>query len=343
MSKQSKTVTVMPGGKIFSVEEGESILDAAIRLGHAFPYSCRDGACGTCKGKLISGQVQYPGKIPPPGLKSGEQEQGFVLFCQASALTDITIEVEELSAMAGIPIKNLPCRVVNLEKLCHDVILLQLKLPQTENFKFLAGQYLDIIMKDGRRRSFSMANPPHQAAVLELHIRHVPGGAFSGYVFNELKEKTILRLRGPLGSFFLREETANPIIFVAGGTGFAPIKSIIEHALQQNITRPMHLFWGVRTLRDLYLADLAQSWTQQYPLFKFTPVLSHPLAEDEWQGETGWITQTVAKHYPDLSSMEIYAGGPPAMIQAGNELFFTLGLAKNHYFYDSFEYAKDKK
>ena len=149
----------------------------------------------------------------------------------------------------------------------------------------MAGQYIDFVLKDGRHRAFSMANPPHDDAFIELHIRHVEGGEFTDYVFNQLEEKTVLRVEGPHGSFHLREDSDRPIILMAGGTGFAPIKGIIEHAVAEGIKRPMHLYWGVRAKEDLYLNELAEQWVATVPGFRYTPVLSQPNAADQWQGE----------------------------------------------------------
>jgi len=337
----SKTITVQPSGHQFTVEDDEPILEGALRSGLAFPYSCRDGACGTCKNKLLQGRVHYPDGTLPPALTEQEHQKGLQLFCQARALSDCTIEVEEISAMEDIPVKTLPCRVAKLEKLTHDVMGVFLTLPKNEHLRFLAGQYIDIIMRDGRRRSFSIANAPHDDEMLELHIRHVQGGAFSDFVFEGLQEKAILRFKGPLGSFFLREDSDKPVIFMAGGTGFAPVKGIIDHAIHIGMRRTMHLYWGVRSKRDLYMPQVVQQWQQDGHIDKFIPVLSEPQPEDEWQGRTGYVTESIAEDFKDLSDFEIYAGGPPQMILSGRALFYPLGLSEKRYYYDSFEYAKE--
>ncbi|MFB3047002.1 MAG: CDP-6-deoxy-delta-3,4-glucoseen reductase [Acidiferrobacterales bacterium] len=331
-------VRVEPSGHEFSVEPGEPILAAALRAGLALPYSCRDGACGSCKGKIVSGSVDY-GEYEKKALSDEERSAGKALFCQAVPQEDLVVEVREVSAAAGIAIKILPGRVMRIEHLAHDVMAVYLKLPQTQRLQFLAGQYIDILLRDGRRRSFSLANPPHDDEFLQLHVRHVPGGQFTGHVFGEMKERDLLRLQGPFGIFFLRDDSNLPILFMAGGTGFAPIKSIVEHAFAKGETRPMHLFWGARCERDLYLHELALSWDQQYENFRYTPVLSEPQPEDDWQGRTGWVHEVLSADYPDLSGFEVYASGPPPMIEAGRDAFFKHGLADDRFYFDSFEFS----
>lgn len=332
-------VHIEPSGHEFVVEEGESILDAALRQGFAFPYGCRNGACGSCKGKVLAGEVAY-GTLPS-ALSEADEEQNIAVFCQAEPCSDLRIEVREIGAAKDIPVKVLPCRIAALERLAHDVMKVQLKLPVTERLQFLAGQYLDILMRDGRRRSFSLANPPHDDAFLELHVRHVPGGRFSGWLFEQAKAKDLLRIEGPLGSFFLREETDRPIILLAGGTGFAPIKGIVEHAISEGLTRPMHLYWGARACRDLYLDELARGWAERHAHIHYTPVLSEPLPEDEWSGRTGYVHQSVLEDFEDLSEFEVYASGPPPMVQAAREAFPGKGHNPDNFYSDSFEYAAD--
>ncbi len=222
----SHTVTVRPSGHEFVVDADETILEAGLREGLALPYGCRDGACGSCSGRLLAGRIEYQG-ARPPGLSAEDEAVGKALMCQARALTDLEVEIREVGAAKGIEVKILPCRVAKLERLADDVMVLKLQLPKTERLQFLAGQYIDIIMRDGRRRGFSLANAPHDDEYLELHVRHVPGGRFTRQVFNDMKEKTILRFQGPLGAFFIREDSARPLILMGGGTGLAPLKSII--------------------------------------------------------------------------------------------------------------------
>ncbi len=335
------TIRIEPSGHIFTADAGEKILDAAMRQGITLPYSCRDGACGTCKAGLRSGDVDY-GSYEDKAMSVAEREAGKVLLCQARALSDLVIEAHELVTPAGIVIKTLACRVAKMERAAHDVMILQLTLPQNQRLNFLAGQYIEILLKDNQRRSFSLANPPQAADFLELHVRQVPGGVFTDHVFLQMRERDLLRFRGPLGTFFLREQSARPMLFVAGGTGFAPIKGIIEHALAANIRRPMHLYWGVRAQRDLYRQALAESWTQAYAPLRYTPVLSEPAPQEPWSGRTGFVHDAVVADYPDLSQHEVYASGPPVMIEAIKRSFFARGLAPEHLFFDSFEFAHVK-
>jgi CDP-4-dehydro-6-deoxyglucose reductase len=227
------------------------------------------------------------------------------------------------------------------EQLAHDVIRLHLKLPEGQRLQFLAGQYLDFILRDGRKRAFSIANAPHDDTFIELHVRHVEGGEFTDHVFSAMKDKEILRIQAPLGRFTLREESQRPLIFVAGGTGFAPIKGMIEHAFHTGIHRSMHLYWGVRSKRDLYLPDLPVQWERTHSNFRFIPVLSEPDAD--WAGRTGFVHQTVAADHPDMSGFDVYMAGPPVMVQAGRRAFEDAGLTLEHMFSDAFEYAADSK
>lgn len=333
-------VRIEPSGHSFCVEYDETILDAALRHGFALPYGCRNGACGSCKGKLIEGDVSY-GENFPPALSDDEMERGLALFCSARPKGDLVIEVREIGAAKDIPVKVLPCRVAKMERLNDDVMRLYLKLPATERLQYLAGQYIDFLLKDGRRRSFSIANAPHDDELLELHIRRVEGGRFTSEVFSKLKEKAILRFEGPLGSFFLREDSRGPIILMAGGTGFAPIKGIIEHAISEGMTRPMHLYWGARARADLYLDSLARQWAREHAHIDYTPVLSAPKPDDDWHGRRGYVHEAILADFGDLGPYQIYASGPPQMVKAGQTAFTERGLDPDNYFFDSFEYAAD--
>lgn len=331
-------VRIEPSGHTFTIEDGETVLEAALRHGFMLPYSCRNGACGSCKGRVLAGEVEL-GQYEERALSEEERRSGKTLFCRARARSDLVIEAKEIGVAKGIVIKTLPCRVVRMERVAHDVMILELKLPQSERLQYLPGQYIDILLRDGTRRSFSIANAPHTGEHLELHVRHVPGGVFSGHVFTKMKEKDLLRFRGPLGTFFLREESDRPIVLVAGGTGFAPIKAILEHAFAKGAKRPLQLYWGVRARRDLYLPDLPAAWVRECANFRYTPVLSEPLPQDRWDGRTGLVHEAVLQDYPDLGQYEVYASGPPAMIEAIKQTFRKHGLADDRLFYDSFEYA----
>lgn len=334
-------VRLEPSGQEFLAETNETVLAAALRQGHALAYSCRNGSCATCKSRLISGSVDY-GSYDEAALSTEEKASGKVLLCQAVPKSDLVVEARELATASHIPIRLLPARVAQLERAAEDVMIVRLKLAAGTRLEFLAGQYIDILLKDNKRRSFSLANAPQHDEFLELHIRHVPGGYFTTQVFTSLKERDLLRFQGPLGTFFLRIESVRPIILVAGGTGFAPVKSIIEDALARGETRPMHLYWGVRARRDLYRHALAESWQASHPGFRYTPVLSEPAAEDQWSGRRGWVHEAVIADYPDLSGAEVYASGPPAMIHALKKAVREHGLPDDQLYYDSFEYTPNR-
>jgi len=338
----SYKVHVEPSGHEFEAEGEESVLDAALRHGYAFPYGCRNGVCGSCKGRLLSGNVHYAEDMLP-GLEGEPAGSDAALFCQALPRSDLRIQVHEVESVAEIAVRTLPCRVVRIDHLADDVIRLFLKLPEGQRMQFLAGQYIDFLLGDGRRRAFSIANAPHDDQFIELHIRHVDGGAFTAYVFEQMKEKTILRFEGPLGTFFLREDSDRPIIFMGGGTGFAPLKGMIEHAFQIGVERPMHLYWGVRAKPDLYLPELPGRWVREHANFRFTPVLSEPRPEDNWTGRTGFVHQAVLQDYPDLSDFEAYISGPPVMVEAGRREFLAHGMAEDAMYSDAFEFAADSR
>jgi CDP-4-dehydro-6-deoxyglucose reductase len=332
-------ITIQPSGHEFQVAENESVLDAALReKGSVLPYGCRNGTCGSCMGTLMSGEVVYPDGRPP-GLSESEQAGGKVLLCQARPRSDLVIEAREVKTGGDIAVKMLPCRVEQRELLAPDVMRLFLKLPNNERLQFLAGQYVDILLADGRRRGFSLANPPHADELLELHVRHVPGGVFTDYVFDKMKDKALLRFQGPLGTFFLREDSPRPIILMGGGTGFAPLKGMLEHVFHIELDRPLHLYWGARAKGDLYLDELPRRWAADHPNFRYTPVLSEPRLEDGWMGRTGWVHEAVAADYPDLSGYDVYMSGPPPMIEAAKPVFVAQGLPAEQLFYDSFEFS----
>ncbi|MET0066948.1 MAG: CDP-6-deoxy-delta-3,4-glucoseen reductase [Candidatus Thiodiazotropha sp.] len=330
----SHRVQVEPSGHQFTVEEDETILEAAIRQGVNLPYGCRNGFCGDCRATLKNGAVHYPDGVPPV---MAEHEQEACYTCQAHPGSDITLGIVEITQSQDIQTRIMPCKIDRIERLNDDVIRLYLKLPEGERLQFLAGQYLNFVLQDGTRRAFSIANAPHDDDFIELHIRHVSGGTFTDMLFNGMQEKTILRIEAPLGSYYLREDSHKPIIFMGGGTGFAPLKGIIEHAFQIGVDRPMHLYWGVRSRVDLYLSELPERWASENANFRYIPVLSEP--DPDWQGETGWVHDTVLANHPDLSNYEVYMSGPPPMIEAGKQAFLSHGLSGEALFSDSFEYG----
>jgi len=334
-------VTLKPSGQQFQVDESETILAAALRQGLVLPYGCKNGACGSCKGKLLEGSVDY-GVYQKRVFTDEEKAQGKALFCQAKPLGDVVIEARAVGAAKGIVIKTLPCRVQSLERVADDVIVLRVKLPANEKMKFLAGQFIEFLLKDGTRRSFSMANPPHDAELVELHVRRVAGGNFTQHVFEKMKERDILRFEGPLGVFFLREESPKPIVLVASGTGFAPIKSLVEDALQRGLERPMTLYWGGRRPKDLYMNALAEKWASDHASFKYVPVVSEALPEDQWQGRTGFVHRAVMHDFPDLSGHQVYACGVPIMVDSARRDFTAAcKLPEDEFYADSFTTQAD--
>jgi CDP-4-dehydro-6-deoxyglucose reductase, E3 len=327
-----------PGNHSFDVEPGETLLAAALRQRVGLPYGCRNGKCGSCAAELLSGRVAYP---------SGKTEalegkpEGTCLACQAVPETDLVIGVTEVQSVTAIEVRTLPCRVVRKEQLNHDVVRLYLRLPEGQRLQFFAGQYLDFILRDGRKRAFSIANAPHDDELIELHVRHVPRGEFTDYVFDSMKERAILRIQAPLGTFFLREDSDRPFILMGGGTGFAPLKGMIEHAFHVGIERPIHLYWGARSRRDLYLPDLPVTWAREHANFSYTPVLSEP--DPDWEGRRGYVHEAVAEDHPSLSGFDVYMSGPPVMVEAGRVAFESRGLSREHMFSDAFEYAADSR
>jgi CDP-4-dehydro-6-deoxyglucose reductase len=333
------TVKIEPSGHAFPVARDETILDAALSHNIGLPYGCRNGRCGSCIARLVAGEVGYPGESTE-ALEGASADA--CLVCQAVPSSDLVLEVREVESAAEIEVRTLPCRVAKIEQLAHDVMRLCLKLPENQRLQFMAGQYLDFILPSGHKRAFSIANAPHDDEFVELHIRHVEGGEFTEQVFSDMKEKAILRIQAPLGTFVLREDTERPIILVGGGTGFAPLKGMIEHAFHVGIERPIWLYWGVRSRRDLYLPDLPERWAAANPAFRFVPVLSEP--DPDWEGRTGFVHRAVVEDHPDMSAFDVYMAGPPVMVAAGRDAFLAAGLTMDNMFSDAFEYAaaKDK-
>jgi CDP-4-dehydro-6-deoxyglucose reductase len=333
----SYKIIIEPSGHSFDAEENEVILDAALRHGLSIPYGCRNGICGACKGKIVEGQVAYVDGCPG-ALSTIEERIGQTICCRAQARSDLVLEIHEVTSSQEVPIRKMPSRVVKMERLADDVMRLFLKLPDNDRLQFLAGQYIDIMLPDGRRRSFSIANAPHDDQLIELHIRLITGGVFTSRVFTEMKEKDILRIEGPFGTFYLDEASTRPIILVAGGTGFAPVKGMIEHAIQSEMKQPIYLYWGARALSDLYLNDLPTAWKERANIY-YLPVLSAPKPEDQWRGRTGLVPQAVLDDFSDLSGYELYVSGPPAMVDAMRQGAIVQGLPKEQFHFDSFEFA----
>jgi CDP-4-dehydro-6-deoxyglucose reductase, E3 len=337
------TVTVQPAGRSFDVARDEAMLPAAIRQGIGLPYGCRDGACGSCKSRLLEGRVIH-GAHQLKALSEAEEAAGFVLTCCATPQTDCVLEARQVTAAGQFAVLKMPTRVSRLERPAPDVAVLHLQLPANQTFQYHAGQYVEFILRDGARRSYSMASAPVPAqAEIELHIRHMPGGRFTDHVFGAMKPREILRMEGPFGSFFLRDDSDKPIVLLASGTGFAPVKALIEHLRQCGSPREAVLYWGVRCRADLYLHDWAVEAAAQMPSLRYVPVLSEPRPEDAWAGRTGWVHQAVMADLPDLSGHQVYACGAPVMVESAQRDFMArCGLPEDEFYADAFTSEADK-
>ena len=334
------TVTLRPSGHQYEVDAGESVLSCGLRAGFTLPYSCRAGACKTCKSKVLKGEVDH-GDVLSTFLSDEDRREGYTLLCQARAKSDLEIEGRELSGLEGIQRRIVPCRVVGLDKLAHDVLVLRVRLPMNENMLFVAGQCVDFLLEGGERRTYSIANAPAAEGVteLEFHLRHLPGGLFTERAFSRMKPRELLKFEGPFGTFFLREDSDKPMIFVAGGTGFAPIKSILLRAFARGLheRRPIHLYWGTRTRESLYMFDMVQEWADRYRNFKFVPVLSEPTAACAWTGRTGRVHEAIMDDYADLSGYQVYACGSPQMIESlRRDVVSARGMDPQEIFADEF-------
>ncbi len=346
-------VNVQPANRSFEANEGECMLAAGIRQGIGLPYGCKDGACGSCKVLKLSGTVAH-GPHQDKALSADEEAKGFVLTCCGVPTSDVVLESKQVTEAGSFPIKRMPARVTSMAKASSDVMVLKMQLPAAEPIQYHAGQYVEFLLRDGDRRAYSMANAcaPLAAPVegtlpvgptIELHLRHMPGGKFTDHVFGAMKEKDIARIEGPFGSFYLREESLQPIVFVASGTGFAPIKAIIERMQAQNITRPAVLYWGGRRPADLYMHDWVLARCADMPHLSFVPVVSDALHEDAWTGRTGFVHRAVMQDYPDLSKHQVYACGAPIVVDSAKADFVgQCGLPADEFFADSFTTAADK-
>lgn len=338
----SYQISVLPSGRTFTTEPGEAMLAAGIRQGIGLPYGCKDGACGSCKCKKLEGTVVH-GIHQSKALSDEEEANGFVLTCCGVPQSDVVLESRQVTEAGAFPIRKMPSRVAAIEIKSHDVKLIRLQLPANDPFNFRAGQYVEFILRDGARRSYSMANAPHNGPALELHIRHMPGGKFTDHVFGAMKEKEIQRIEGPFGSFFLREDSNKPMVLLAAGTGFAPIKALIEHMQFQKITRPATLYWGGRRPQDLYLDAWVKDRLAEMPNLQYVPVISDARPEDAWTGRTGFVHRAVLEDLPDLSGYQVYACGAPVVIDSARRDFCELaGLDEEEFFADSFITEADK-
>jgi len=331
-------VTLQPSGHAFAANADATLLETALDAGVHVPYGCRNGACGACKGRVVSGSVDH-GAAQDHALSAAERAAGLALLCCARPRSDLTIECREAAAERDVAVKTLPARVQKLERAAADVMVMKLKLPAAERLQFFAGQYVEFLLKDGQRRAFSLANAPQDDEFLELHIRLIAGGSFTEHVFGAMKERDIVRIEGPHGSFQLQELSQKPIILLAGGTGFAPVKSLVEYAIHNRIERPMTLYWGARERSGLYLPKLPAQWAATHAHIRYVPVLSAPTPADGWDGRRGLVHQAVLEDHASLAGYQVYACGAPAMIEAAQRDFCARGLPAAEFFADAFTYA----
>ena len=336
------SVTVQPSGRTFTVDKGEAVLPAGIRQGIGLPYGCKDGACGSCKCKLVSGEVVL-GTHQEKALSKEEEAAGMILTCCAIPQSDLVLESRQVTEAGAFPIKKMPVRVASLEKKSNDVVVMKLQLPANDTFQYRPGQYIEFLLRDGARRSYSMANAPAEGVQMELHLRHMPGGKFTDLVFGSMKEKDILRIEGPYGSFFLREDSQSPMVLLASGTGFAPIKALLENMQQKGIARASTLYWGGRRPSDLYLDAWVREFAATNRWLTYVPVVSDALPEDAWKGRTGFVHRAVLDDLPDLSAYQVYACGAPIVVESAKKDFcFLAGLSEDNFFADSFTSEADK-
>lgn len=327
-------VTIQSSGQAFEVRPSQTVLEAAVEAGINIPYGCRNGTCGSCKGQVLNGKVMHDDYMDS-AMSDAELATGNALFCCARPLEDLVIQCRV--SEAEVRPRILPARVQKLEKLADDVMVMFLQLPANQSITFKAGQYLEFLLQDGKRRAFSIANAPHDSAAIELHLRLVEGGQFTTHVFNELQEKAIMRVEAPLGSFYLREDSEKPIIFAATGTGFAPIKGIIEHMFHHGIDREIKLYRGARNLEDLYMHDLCERWAAHMPNLTYIPVLSR--ADDRWAGKTGYVQDAVVEDIQNLAEHQAYICGVPEMINDAHNTLVDNGLPEDQLFSDAFTFA----
>ncbi|MEJ1966233.1 MAG: 2Fe-2S iron-sulfur cluster-binding protein [Gammaproteobacteria bacterium] len=341
MTAREYTVCISPHGRTLRVSADRPVLEAALAAGLNLPHSCRSGHCASCRARLVSGEIHYPNGRTA-GLTAQEAEAGYILLCQARPRSDLRIEARIIANASEAEIKTLPCRIARMNLLAPDVMQVFLRLPAVEPLQYQAGQYLDVLLEGGRRRSFSIASPPHDSEQIELHVRRVPGGGFTGAVFETLRAGGLLRIEGPIGQFIYRESPA-PALLIAGGTGFAPIKSILRHALEGGSKREFHFYWGARRAVDLYEEAVVLDWVRQFPQLKFTAVLSEPAADDAIGSHrrSGWVHEAVLADHPSLEAFDVHAAGPPAMVEAIRATFPARGVSEDRLHFDSFDYAPD--
>lgn len=335
-------ITLVPTGQIFVTEPGEPVLAAALRAGLNLPHSCKGGHCASCRARILTGEFAYP-RGRPAGITADEEQGGYALLCQAIALTDLRVETREVRPAPEVEVKSLPCRIERMDRVADDVMALFLRLPAVEEFNYRPGQYLDVMLSGGRRRSFSIAGAPGDGRLIELHVRRASQSGFTGQLFDSMHSGTLLRIEGPLGQFWFRTESPRPPLFVGGGTGYAPLRAMLRQLVAAGDRRPVTLYWGARGVPDLYEHAWLEDLQRQRPGFSYRPVLSGPPADDAapWTGRSGLVHEAVLADLPELAGFDVYASGPPAMVEAIREAFPRHGLPREQLFFDSFDYAPD--
>ncbi|MGB9992930.1 CDP-6-deoxy-delta-3,4-glucoseen reductase [Pseudoduganella rhizocola] len=333
-------ITVQPSGHQFSCDDDETVLSAAMRAGIGLPYGCKNGACSSCKGKVVSGSITHR-PHQRRALTEEEEAAGMSLFCCAVPQSDLVLQAREVAGSGDFPVKKMPSRVSTMEKMAPDVMVISLQLPANETLEYRAGQYIEFLLRDGKRRSYSMASAPG-AGPVTLHIRHMPGGLFTDQVFGAMKERDILRFEGPLGTFFVREDSDKPMVLLASGTGFAPIKAIVEQMKASDSKRQMVLYWGGRRPQDLYMDALCRQWAEEMPNFRYVPVVSDAQAEDSWNGRTGYVHRAVVEDLPDMSGYQVYACGAPIVVESARREFVQqCKLPEDEFYADAFTTEAD--
>ena len=343
MAAPEYKVLIEPHGRHITVAAGRPVLEGALAAGLNLPHSCKSGHCASCRARLRAGEIEYPNGLPV-GLTADEARAGNILLCQARALSDLVVEARLIASVAEVDIKTLPCRISRLAPLAPDVMQVFLRLPAVETLRFHPGQYLDILLDEGRRRSFSIASPPHDSGLLELHVRRVTGGTFTERLFGTSPVGSLLRIEGPIGQFVYREGPA-PVLMIAGGTGFAPLKSMLRHVLEgKGNGRAVHLYWGARQAHDVYEEELVREWVRQYPQLNFTVVLSEASTKTKAaHHRLGWVHEAVLADHANLAPFDVYTAGPPALVEAVRSNFPASGVQPDRLFFDSFDYASDSK
>jgi CDP-4-dehydro-6-deoxyglucose reductase len=335
-------ITLVPTGQTFVAEPGETVLAAALRAGLNLPHSCKGGHCASCRARVVAGEFAYPGERPA-GVTEDEAREGIALLCQARAITDLRVETREVRPAPDVEVKSLPCRIERLERLAGDVMAVFLRLPAVEEFNYRPGQYLDVMLSEGRRRSFSIASAPGDGRLLELHVRRASSSGFTGQLFDVMRAGTLLRIEGPLGQFWLRTDSPRPVLMVGGGTGYAPLRAMLRQLVATGDRRPVTLYWGARDVPDLYEHGWLERLQRERPGFSYRPVLSAAVAGGEaaWTGRRGLVHEAVLEEHADLAGLDVYASGPPAMIEAIRSEFARHGLPREQLHFDSFDYAPD--